>query len=168
MCHSILCPIRGARRNNWDLPSTYAYVYLLIVATEVIKLENLIKIFTVSILSLCLPCILTHSRRAFTLAFFLSFSLSFSHSLPYSYIRLLPAWPLTFVSWCACMGHFLPPLKSCPLLLWASVGGWVSVCARAHVYVHVLLLVYVCSMTVLYDVYMYIQLLIIIINNNNN
>lgn len=44
--------------------STYAYVYLLIVATEVIKLENLIKIFTMSILSLLrsYPFSLSHIR----------------------------------------------------------------------------------------------------------
>lgn len=49
--------------------STYAYVYLLIVATEVIKLENLIKIFTMSILS-----------------FFLSYSRSFLSFLSLTFI----------------------------------------------------------------------------------
>lgn len=58
---------------------TYAYIYLLIVATEVIKLENLIKIFTVSILSFCLPHVRIHTLLHF-LPFSHSFILPFSHT----------------------------------------------------------------------------------------
>lgn len=54
--------------------STYAYVYLLIVATEVIKLENLIKIFTMSILSFFLTYVLILSL-SLSLPLFLSLSL---------------------------------------------------------------------------------------------
>lgn len=54
--------------------STYAYVYLLIVATEVIKLENLIKIFTMSTFFLSHVHFYTFSL-SLSLSLFLSLSL---------------------------------------------------------------------------------------------
>lgn len=76
--------LQQLQRNDQDGSSTYAYVYLLIVSTEVIKLENLIKIFTVSILSLCLPYVLFHSRRFSLIRALLFTGFILFHSLSFS------------------------------------------------------------------------------------
>lgn len=83
--------------------STYAYVYLLIVATEVIKLENLIKIFTMSIL---LSYVLI---RSLSLTF-VSVRARMHATLLRVYEPILPTlkscptdWDKYFVAWLCCM-----------------------------------------------------------------
>ena len=105
--------------------STYAYVYLLIVATEVIKLENLIKIFTMSILS-------------FFLTYVLILSLSHTHFLSFSLILISVR---ALVSWANARGQFNQCRTCVQHSLDTYVFFWLCMYEYSMMYMYIQLLI---------------------------